>query len=134
MGSCTLTGDLGQYTGPQTEMPGLVDFWESWELIDGRMAQLATLRNQFVSAAFQFQSSVYFGLVDSSRPNVSLRVSASCARTSDQIETLLLFRSIKLPEDPVNKRRPDRYRTANHDGVVVTRHLQSNPLHESHPY
>jgi hypothetical protein len=80
-------------------MPGLLDFWESSETIDGRAAQLATARNQLGSGASQFQSSVFFSVVDSSRPRVQLKVSAFCASAAERDETLMLFRSIRLPNE-----------------------------------
>ena len=101
-GSCGLAGDLGAYSSPDIETPGLLDFWECSETIDGRLAQLATARNQLVSAASQFQSSVHFSVVDSNRPGVQLKVSASCPREAARDETLLLFRSIRFPDDLVN--------------------------------
>jgi hypothetical protein len=100
--ACTLAGDLGVYSSPDIETPGLLDFWESSETIDGRMAQLSTARNQLVSAASQFQSSVHFAVVDSNRPDVQLKVSAYCPREAARDETLLLFRSIRFPDDLVN--------------------------------
>jgi hypothetical protein len=100
-GSCALVGDLGVYSSPAIETPGLLDFREWSETIDGRTAQLTTARNQFVSAASQFQSRVHL-VVDSSRPDVRLNVSAYCAREAARDETLLLFRSIRFPDDLVN--------------------------------
>ena len=61
-----------------------------------------TARNQLVSAASQFQSSVRFAVVDSNRPDVQLNVSAYCPREAARDETLLLFRSIRFPDDLVN--------------------------------
>ena len=83
-------------------MPGTLDFWEAWETIDGRMAQLSTSRNQLVSAASQFQSSVHFAVVDPELPYAMLKVSASCPKQAALDETLLLFRSIRFPDDAVN--------------------------------
>jgi hypothetical protein len=100
--SCALAGDLGIYSSPAIETPGLVDFSEWSEAVDGRMAQFSTARNQLVSAASQFQSSVYFSVVDSNRPDVRLNVSAYCSREAARDETLRLFRSIRFPEDLVN--------------------------------
>lgn len=100
--SCALAGDLGVYSSPDIETPGLLDFQEWSETIDGRMAQLSTARNQLGSAASQFQSSVHFAVVDSNRPGVELKVSAYCPGEVLRDETLLLFRSIRFPDNLVN--------------------------------
>ncbi len=100
--SCSLVGDFGAYSSPAIEMPGTLEFWEARDTIDGRMVQLSTSRMQFVSAASQFQSSVHFSVVDSDRPGVQLKVSAYCPSESARDETLLLFRSIRFPDDLVN--------------------------------
>jgi len=40
--------------------------------------------------------------MDSNRPDVQLNVSAYCPREAARDETLLLFRSIRFPDDLVN--------------------------------
>ncbi len=100
--SCSLVGDFGAYSSPAIEMPATLDFWEAWETIDGRMAQLSRSRMQLVSAASQFQSSVHFAVVDPDVPYAMLKVSAYCPREAARDETLLLFRSIRFPDDLVN--------------------------------
>ena len=79
------------YSSPEIETPELLDFREWSETIDGRMAQLATARNQLVPAAWQFQSSVHFAVVDSNRPRVQLKVSAdSVLRQAGGTQELLI--------------------------------------------
>lgn len=98
--SCTLGGDFGAFSGPDIEDVEHLDFQQSTETIDGRTAQLTTARLQIVPAASLFQSSVYFEVVDSERPGVSLKVYAHCSREAEQDETLMLFRSITFPDAP----------------------------------
>jgi len=100
--SCSLVGDFGAYSSPAIETPGLLDFREWSETIDGRIAQLSTARNELVSAASQLESSVHFAVVDPDLPYAMLKVSAYCPTESARDQTLLVFRSIRFSDDLVD--------------------------------
>lgn len=98
LGDCTLGGDFGVYSGPDMNTGEFVDFEQWSETIDGREAELTTAWNQLPSVVRRFQSSIYFTVVDSSDPDVTLKVYASCSREAAREETLTIFRTIRIAE------------------------------------
>jgi hypothetical protein len=103
-GDCWVSGDHGIYSGPDIDTGGYVDFQQWSETIDGRTAELTTAWNELPSVARRFQSSVYLTVVDSSYPEVMLKLSAFCSTAEAREETLVMFRTIEILDEAASQR------------------------------